>query len=168
MQPLENTHLHRLQVTFLIQKQITTQKTIREMREKREGQRERTPEVKHSLTTTNWLSPAKSPVFYVLFIPLAAEYKRPSVTCAALMNNTSSAKSKTRGHGRHHHRFVNRQGRLGIMPAGACCQSSKGHRRWLGWVTVGNAGQSEGLVSTEVRLREVAIRETSFRLHCLC
>lgn len=72
-------------------------------------------------------------MFYVLVIPLAAQHRRPSVICAALMNrSTSSVESKTRGHGRHHCRLVNRQGCLGSVPAGACCRSSMGALRVAG------------------------------------
>lgn len=100
-------------------------------REKKRGTWERTPEIKHSLTATNCYSPNNSPMFYVLFIPLAAEHKRPSVICGALVNRgTSSAKSKTRGHDCHHHWFVNRQVCPGVTPAGAHCGSSRGHQRW--------------------------------------
>lgn len=96
-----------------------------------------TPKVKWSLAATNWLSLTNRPVFYVLVIPLTPEHKQPSVICAASVNrSTSSAKSKTRGHGRHHCWFVNHQGCLGILPAGACCQSSREHWGWLEQATL--------------------------------
>lgn len=44
--------------------------------------------------------------------------------------STSSAKSKTLGHSRHHRWFVNRHGCLGVMPEGACCRGSRGHWGW--------------------------------------
>ena len=107
-------------------KQITPQKkgNLRGWGDERD--RGRTPEVKHSLSAANWLSPANSRVFYVLFIPLATEHKRASVICATLINrSTSSAKSKTRGHSRHPRRFLNRRGRLGVAPAVACCRKQQ-------------------------------------------
>lgn len=110
---------------FDIETNHYAEETQSERHREKDKDRERTHAVKH---TTNWLSPTNSPVFYVLFIPLAAEHKRPSVIYAALMNrSTSSAKSKTRGHSPPSPLFVNRQGCLGVMPAGACYRSSKGH-----------------------------------------
>lgn len=127
-----------------------TEERQSESQREKDGDRERTPEVKHSLTTTNWLSPTNSCVFYVLFIPLATEYKQLSVICATLMNRSiSSAKSETCGHRRRHRGFVNRRGCLGTVPAAARCRSSKGHRGWRGRVTVGDAGRSEGLREAE-------------------
>lgn len=138
-------------------KQITTRKKGNLRGWGDEWDRGRTPEVKHSLSTANWLSATNSRVFYVLFIPLAAEHKRASVICATLINkSTSSAKSKARGHSRHHRRFLNRRGCLGAVPAAARCRNSKRRGGWKRRVTVGDAGPSEGL-----KLREVAIRETT-------
>ena len=157
MQPVENTHLHRLQVTFLMQNKSRRRRKAISEAEETSGTGGRTPEVKHSLSTTNWLSATNSRIFYVLFIPLAAEHKRASVICATLINrSTSSAKSRTRGHSRHHRRFLNRRGCLGAVPAAARCRNSKRHGGWQRRVTVGDAGLSEGL-----KLREVAIRETT-------
>lgn len=95
--------------TFFMQKQMTTWKRGTTQQKQNRRDREMTPKVKWSPANTNWPSLTNGLVFYVLVIPRTPEHKRPSVVCAALMNrSTSSAKSKTRGHGRHHCWFVNR------------------------------------------------------------
>lgn len=137
---------------------------MKEREGEKAGSGDRTPEVKHSLTTTNWLSQTNSRVFNVLFIPLAAQYKRPSVICATVMNrSTSSAKSKTCGHSRRHRRFVNRQGCLGVTPAVALCRSSTGASRVAGaGYCRGGAGQQEGPLSAELQLREAQEKKSIF------
>ncbi|CAB1437220.1 unnamed protein product [Pleuronectes platessa] len=70
------------------------------------------------------------------------EHKWPSVICAALMNgSTSSAKSKTRGHGRHHRWFVNRQGVWASRQQGHTVEAAGGME--------GGTDQCGGFVSRE-------------------
>ena len=97
-------------------------------------------------------------MFYVLFFPLAAEHKWPSVICAALMNgSTSSAKSKTRGHGRHHRWFVNRQGVWASRQQGHTVEAAGGME--------GGTDQCGGCVSREVQEKDRREATLNFQ-HC--
>ena len=114
------------------------------------------PTIKRPLQPQTDAPTNSSPMFSALFFPLAAEHKWPSVICAALMNrSTSSAKSKTRGHGRHHRWFVNRQGVWASRQQGHAVEAAGGME--------GGTDQCGGSVSRGVR--EADRREATLSFH---
>lgn len=72
-------------------------------------------------------------VLYLSYPTPLQKHKQPSVFFAALMNrSTSSAKSKARGHGRHHCWFVKSPGVSGRRASGGMLSKQQGASRVAG------------------------------------